>query len=242
VIHLAAVQVPFCQADPATGAHINIVGTLNLLDAFVSAESLVGPFVYASSIAAYGPPQADGTPGGGLPQTIYGITKDAVEQLSHMFGEMSGVRTIGLRPHVVYGVGRDQGLTSSPTAAMVRAAAGLGSTITYSGRSQVQLASDVAHMFVRAARSNPETSAVFDLGGPVADMNDVVAAIEAAAPSISGEISVSGSALPFPAEVPSGALDELIGDPSWTSLSDGVAKTIERYRELLEDEIVQIPD
>ena len=30
VIHLAALQVPFCRADPPLGARVNVVGTVNV--------------------------------------------------------------------------------------------------------------------------------------------------------------------------------------------------------------------
>jgi UDP-glucuronate 4-epimerase len=33
VIHLAALQVPFCRADPSLGARVNVVGTVNVLEA-----------------------------------------------------------------------------------------------------------------------------------------------------------------------------------------------------------------
>ena len=33
VIHLAALQVPFCRADPPLGALVNVVGTVNLFEA-----------------------------------------------------------------------------------------------------------------------------------------------------------------------------------------------------------------
>ncbi len=49
VVHLAALQVPFCQADPVRGAEVNVVGTTNLLDAtftgFVTAA--LGTFWFA---------------------------------------------------------------------------------------------------------------------------------------------------------------------------------------------------
>ena len=32
-MHLAAVLMPFCQANPVTGAMINVIGTLNLFEA-----------------------------------------------------------------------------------------------------------------------------------------------------------------------------------------------------------------
>ena len=37
VIHLAALQVPFCRADPPLGASVNVVGTVNIFEAHVAA-------------------------------------------------------------------------------------------------------------------------------------------------------------------------------------------------------------
>jgi nucleoside-diphosphate-sugar epimerase len=55
VIHLAALQVPFCKADPCLGAQVNVVGTVNMFEAIRYAGDQVRGFVYASSIAAFGP-------------------------------------------------------------------------------------------------------------------------------------------------------------------------------------------
>ena len=32
IIHLAGLQVPFCMADPALGARVNVEGTINILE------------------------------------------------------------------------------------------------------------------------------------------------------------------------------------------------------------------
>jgi nucleoside-diphosphate-sugar epimerase len=69
----------------------------------------VPALVYASSIAALG--DAD------HPSTLYGIFKWANEGTAERYFEDYGVSSIGLRPHTVYGPGRDQGLTSAPTVA-----------------------------------------------------------------------------------------------------------------------------
>ena len=58
----------------------------------------------------------------------------------------------GLRPHTVYGVGRDQGMTSAPTVAMLAAAAGRPYTIPYGGACQMQFARDVARGVHRRVR------------------------------------------------------------------------------------------
>jgi len=33
VVHLGALQVPFCKADPVAGARVNVVGTANIMEA-----------------------------------------------------------------------------------------------------------------------------------------------------------------------------------------------------------------
>src|SRR6185312_13699153 len=75
VIHLAALQVPFVRADPPLGARVNVVGTVTVFEA-VRAAPMAGTLTYASSIAAYDPPE----PGReheqrGVPSTLYGVFK-----------------------------------------------------------------------------------------------------------------------------------------------------------------------
>ena len=59
IVHLAALQVPFCKADPVAGAMVNVVGTVNVLEA---ARKLgIQRVTYASSIAAHGAMEGHGT-------------------------------------------------------------------------------------------------------------------------------------------------------------------------------------
>ena len=48
VIHLAALQVPHCRANPPLGAAVNVVGTVNVLEAVKRRADRMGPVVYAS--------------------------------------------------------------------------------------------------------------------------------------------------------------------------------------------------
>src|SRR5690349_12088572 len=52
VIHLAALQVPFCRENPPLGAAVNVVGTVNMFEAIKKAG--IRQMVYASSVAVYG--------------------------------------------------------------------------------------------------------------------------------------------------------------------------------------------
>src|SRR5262245_22873051 len=85
IIHLAALQVPFCKADPPLGARVNVVGTVNVFEAVARRKDRIGHLVYASSVAVYDAADA-GAPGAvlqhgaaGHPTNLYGVYKQANE-------------------------------------------------------------------------------------------------------------------------------------------------------------------
>src|SRR3954451_10510370 len=175
VIHLAALQVPFVRADPALGARVNVLGTVNVLEAVRRHEG-IGAVVYASSIAAYG---AGGTlAAGDLPGTLYGGQKRDNEGTALRYFEDYGVSSIGLRPHTVYGPARDQGLTSAPTVAMVAAAGGVPYPIPFGGSVKLHYAPDVGEIVARAAELDYDGASVHDLGGPATAIADVAGMLE----------------------------------------------------------------
>jgi nucleoside-diphosphate-sugar epimerase len=235
IIHLAALQVPFCRADPPAGAAVNVVGTANVFEAASRRSGIVRGVVYASSIAAYdayapgAPPTMVGTPG-----TIYGVYKRATEQMAELYAAERGLATIGLRPHTVFGPGRDQGLTSAPTKAMLAAAAGAPYAIPYTGRAQFQYAPDVAAAFVQAVLAPASGARVVNLAGSVESIDDVIAAIEAAAPASRSTITAAGDPLAFPEAVDASDLATVIGPPPVeTPFPAAVAETIALFRRAL---------
>ena len=163
VVHLAALQVPFVREDPVAGAKVNVTGTVNVLEAVRRRGDGMAPVVYASSIAAL-PTEA-----GEYPGTLYGVFKLANEGTARRYFEDYGVSSVGLRPHTVYGPGRDQGLTSAPTAAMVAAAKGEAFTIPFGGALQFQYSADAGEAFVRASEAGAKGASVHNLDGPGRD-------------------------------------------------------------------------
>jgi UDP-glucuronate 4-epimerase len=232
VVHLAALQVPFCRADPVLGASVNVVGTVNVFEAVKVRLDRIPGVAYASSAAVYGPDDPSPAPesGGLAPATLYGVYKLANEGTARLYAAESGVPSVGIRPYVVYGPGRDQGLTSGPTLAMEAAARDETFEIGYGGAAQYDYAPDVGRAFVRAA-SCSAGAVVGNFPGVRAGMDEVVGAIEAAAPESAGRIIwAAGVALPFPAELESGALEAALGPLPATPLAEGVAGTIARLR------------
>jgi UDP-glucuronate 4-epimerase len=223
VIHLAALQVPFVRDDPVAGARVNVVGTVNVLEAVRRRGPGMLPLVYASSIAALA------EPGREYPSTLYGVFKLTNEGTAARYFADYGVSSVGLRPHTVYGPGRDQGLTSAPTAAMAAAAAGRGYHIPFGGALQFQYVADAGEAFVRASEARRAGASVHHLDGPVATVPEVIAAIERAAPA-AGRITADEQPLPFPATVDARSFVELVGGPVSRPLDQGVAETIARLR------------
>jgi nucleoside-diphosphate-sugar epimerase len=227
VIHLAALQVPFVRADPVAGAAVNVGGTVNVLEAVrrrAEREQRMAPVVYASSIAAI-----PATPGA-YPSTLYGVFKLANEGTAARYFEDYGVRSVGLRPHTVYGPGRDQGLTSAPTAAMVAAAEGREYRIPFGGALQLQYVADAGEAFVRASEADAPGASVHNLAGPVVTIPEVIAAIESAASEAAGLVTAEEEPLPFPASVDASSFTALIGGDVSRPLEEGVAAAIARFR------------
>jgi nucleoside-diphosphate-sugar epimerase len=167
--------------------------------------------------------------GGTTPATFYGVTKQANEGTARLYWAESGVASVGIRPYVVYGPGRDQGMTAGPTLAMEAAAGGAGYEIAYGGSAQYDYAPAVARAFLRAA-TPPEGALVANYPGVAASMSEVVAAIEAAAPEVVGRISFVDEPLPFPAQLESSALERAVGRLEAPTLAEGVRETVERFR------------
>ena len=216
VVHLAALQYPYCREDHLAGARVNVLGTVCVFDAALAAGAKL---VYASSIAAL----AEGQ--------LYGTWKRANEGTAAAFWAEDGYPSIGIRPALVYGVGRDRGVTASMSLAMQAAARGEPFHIVHGGRSPLNHAGDVARIFVRAARAVPNGAPVYDAGGTEHDMHEVVAAIDAAVPAA----RITFEDAPFAATPPSfggSALDAALGAVAWRPLEQGVRETIERFREL----------
>ena len=142
VVHLAALQVPFVRANPPLGMRVNVAGTVNVFEAVSKRLDRIPGVAYASSTAVYSASDPSPAPGGGRHLAEHALRRLEARRRGHgprLRGRQRGFPTIGLRPYVVYGPGRDQGMTSGPTMAMLAAARGEPYAIGYSGDGRVRL-------------------------------------------------------------------------------------------------------
>jgi nucleoside-diphosphate-sugar epimerase len=233
VLHLAALQVPLCRADPILGAQVNVVGTVNIFEAARAAG--IKHLGLASSLAVYGP--AELYPAGLVsadavlhPNTLYGVYKQANEGTARIYWQDHGISSVSLRPYTVYGVARDQGLTSEPSKAMLAAAKGEDYAISFGGRMQFHLASDVAKQFIEAAEKPADGAKSFNLGTAVVAVSEIAAMIQELKPGV--HISSTDTLLPFP-EGLEAADYQSYTEVQVTPLKEGVRQTIEHFEDCL---------
>lgn len=224
IIHLAALQVPFCKADPVGGAKANVVGTVNVFEA-ARAQGLKR-VAYASSIAAH-----SFLPGASWLATLYGAYKLCDEMIAHTYAADWGVPSVGLRPGVVYGVARDQGMSSKTTVAILAAAAGRPYAVPFSGPVSALHAGEVASAFIRAVAKERDGAAIFDINGSVTSVAEMLAIIRELAPD--AQLEIAGDALPFPADLSDEPVQAFLGDYGPVPLKEGIEETLEDFRRLL---------
>lgn len=107
IVHTAAItpRVEWERADPARIINVNIMGTVNALDAARQLPNFER-YVHLGSVAAWGsghdvdvrdedtPTRATG---------LYGVTKYAGERIALRYAELFGLDVVSLRPSSVYG-------------------------------------------------------------------------------------------------------------------------------------------
>lgn len=222
ILHLAALQIPACKTNPIAGAKVNVVGHVGVLEA---ARSVGARVVYTSSVAAKPRGAAN------APANLYGVFKRADEEISRLYAEDFGVASFGLRPHVVYGIGRDQGETSAVTSAMRAAALGVSYTVPWTTATCFQFADDIAEMFVRVIESEWRGAHLADMTDVVESTANIVAAIHASEPE--AKVKAEGPERLSPTSgFDVAALERVIGPRPQTPLGEGVERTIQHFREL----------
>jgi len=189
VIHLAALQTPDCNAHRDLGLQINLAGTQNLIEAIKACRPALQRFIFASSIAVYGPRAA--YPGPHVPMlaeprpvNVYGAWKLAGEHISRLFSQETGIPTISLRPGVLFGPGRDAGLTAAATTAMKCVALGLPYEIPFRSRQDYLYAPDVGAAFGHAATAPFKGYGVFTLPSHTVDTAEIISTMRQAASDI----------------------------------------------------------
>ena len=169
--------------------------------------------------------------GRGAMHTLYGAYKYCDEQIAKVYSEDWGIHSVGIRPGVVYGVGRDQGLTSKTTFAVLAAAEGKPYEVPFSGGVSWLYAGEAASAFIHAVSRGRAGAPVFDMNGVYAPVEEGLRILRQLAPSAA--ISSSGQPLAFPMHLPDEPLRAYLGDYGSVPLEEGLRETYEAFRSLI---------
>jgi nucleoside-diphosphate-sugar epimerase len=244
IIHLAGLQVPFCKANPALGARVNVVGTVNIFEVARQLPGQVRGLSYASSLAVLGPAHLYRelpVPDNVLlyPATLYGVYKQANEQTARIYWQDWQVGSIGLRPYIVYGVGRDQGMTSGIAKAILAAAAGRPYQIKFDGPVALQYTDDMARIFIAAARAEYAGAAACNLRNDVVTVSEFINCLQAQVPQ--AQITcAAASPLPFPADLDDSGLRAILGEIPHTPLPTAIQSTLNLFEPLLAENRIDL--
>lgn len=231
IVHLAGLQIPFCAANPAMGARVNVEGTINILEAARNAG--IKRTVYASSVAARAFPQGgdhDGQNHSMWKETLYGAYKVANEQTANVYWNDWQVPSVGLRPNVVYGIARDQGMSSKNTIAIQAAAMNESYEVPFAGGLSWLYAGEAAAAFIASVSQDGNGAFVFDLNGTCETVENGLAMLEQLAPH--AKLSCTGKPFPFPADMDDGPLRAHVPDYPSVSVKEGIKHTYDAFIEL----------
>ncbi len=237
IIHLAAWQIPLCRQDPVGGALVNVVGTLRVFEAAKQLGGQIKCIVYASSVAVFGPaemyeqkPVPENVPL--KPVTHYGAFKVCNELCANAYWHEHGIPSAGLRPHTVYGFGRDVGVTADITTALKAIVLGQPFRIRFGGFVDLQYAADVAEAFVKCALVDLDGARVYNLRGTPMSVPEIVNAMAEIEPAASELITFEPTPLPLVWDLDDSAIQKDVGPLKITPVKSGFAETLEIFRRL----------
>ena len=166
------------------------------------------------------------------PETLYGVYKQANEHTARLYWQDWQVGSVGVRPFIVYGVGRDQGLTSDIAKAILAAAAGRPYHIQFGGPVALQFAGDVARVLIAAARAAHQGAAACNLRNDVIDVERFCDVLRERVPGARVTCQ-AGKDLPFPADLDDSGIRQILGAVPHTPLPEAIDATVDQFCALL---------
>jgi nucleoside-diphosphate-sugar epimerase len=170
---------------------------------------------------------------------LYGSYKQANESGARIYWNDWGIGSVGIRPFIVYGVGRDQGLTSDIAKAILAGVAGAEYEISFGGQVALQYAPDVADVFIRSALSEHQGAAACNLRGDVLEVARFVDLLKEEVPGAKVTCQ-SEKTLPFPADLDDNGIRKIVVELPHTPLRSAIKETASRFERLLSDDLIDL--
>ena len=221
VINLVGLMTPDCSSYPILGAKVNVLGSINVFEALK--ENNIKFLVYASSAGVFG--QKDHYYP--FPETHYGAYKLAVEGVARAYFNEAGISSVGIRPYVIYGPGREIGGTAGVTLACKAAKQGDSYTVNFSGKAGFVYVQDVVDIVEMSISQILSGALTFNINGITADVSDFINSIKKYIPH--SDIAIKGNPLSLVEEIIGNEPSKTFKKFKYTSLEDGIKRTIDFY-------------
>jgi UDP-glucose 4-epimerase len=213
IVHMAALLIGECQANPYRGFKVNAEGTVNVLEAARMTD--VERVVYTSSKSVYGavpPPYGHPTyrpipeDGPKNPVRVYDVTKLAGEHMGLNYASTFGLDVVILRFASTFGPGKlvRHGPVSWHSRLVEHAMAGQPARLPQGGDQPDDMIyhRDIAHAIVLACYAGGLTDRVFNVGrGEPSTMREFANAVRRVIPNATIEVGAGldyyGSGIPY---------------------------------------------
>jgi nucleoside-diphosphate-sugar epimerase len=235
IIHLVGLLTPDCQQNPVRGAEVNVLSTVRLLDLLRARRERIRGVSYASSYAVHGA----GGDRPAHPETFYGAFKRSVELIAEQYWRHYGISTVGLRPYVVYGAGRETGISAAPSLAARAVALGQPYTIGFTGHVGLVFVEDAARAFVVCALEPPSGAQAIDMPGEDIAVAELIAMLARIRPGAAATLAAAGPALPPSREEHPCLLNRFYANWQDTPLEEGLRRTVEGWAALERGETIR---
>ena len=221
ILNLAGLMTPDCSSNPSLGAEVNVKGSINVFEAIK--RNNIKFLIYTSSGGVYGNEDKYNP----FPETHYGAFKLAVEGIARAYFNESLISSVGLRPFVIYGPGREIGGTAGVTLACKAAKQNLKYTVGFSGKAGFVYVEDVTNLVERLIDKSPVGALTINVNGITASVEDFLSIIKKNIPD--AKVTLNGKPISVVEEILGGEPSKIFKDFKYTSLDNGINKTINFY-------------
>ena len=210
ILNLAGLMTPDCSSNPSLGAEVNVKGSINVFEAIK--RNNIKFLIYTSSGGVYGNEDKYNP----FPETHYGAFKLAVEGIARAYFNESLISSVGLRPFVIYGPGREIGGTAGVTLACKAAKQNLKYTVGFSGKAGFVYVEDVTNLVERLIDKSPVGALTINVNGITASVEDFLSIIKKNIPD--AKVTLNGKPISVVEEILGGEPSKIFKDFKYTSL------------------------
>ena len=210
ILNLAGLMTPDCSSNPSLGAEVNVKGSINVFEAIK--QNNIKFLIYTSSGGVYGNEDKYNP----FPETHYGAFKLAVEGIARAYFNESLISSVGLRPFVIYGPGREIGGTAGVTLACKAAKQNLKYTVGFSGKAGFVYVEDVTNLVERLIDKSPVGALTINVNGITASVEDFLSIIKKNIPD--AKVTLNGKPISVVEEILGGEPSKIFKDFKYTSL------------------------